>query len=170
MKKILVCLFTTLLLSTGCGCKKDKTDCQDEIETCDNCVNDLENVEFIPQCFGTVGGKDSILPLEDSYVINDDSSYQLLKTILISNQTCDSIIMPYIDFSIRTLLGLFTDGGGCKICFNKKVLKDMTNKIYTYNIKIIELGRCDKRRTSMNWITIPKIPQGYSVQFNVTYN
>lgn len=156
--KIFFLLFTFLFVTISC--KKDKSDCKDEIEMCNNCLKDLEIINFKFNCE----------PVNDTqeYIINDDSTYQKLISMMPSVEMCDTIQLPYIDFSKKTLLGKYVTGSGCTICFHRKVLQDTVNQNYTYNIKIVELGKCEILRYSMNWITITKISPGYSVKFQLT--
>lgn len=78
---------------------------------------------------------------------------------------CKNFTLPEIDFSQKTLLGMYADGGGCDIEFEKKVFRDDRKKEYRYIVTIIETGTCLKMGLSMNWITVPKIPDDYKVVF-----
>ena len=75
--------------------------------------------------------------------------------------------MPSIDFSQYTLLGKYTQGGGCSINFARKVYIDDTNKKIIYSVRVIEEGACEMLGMSMNWALVPKIPSDYIVEFEV---
>ena len=57
--------------------------------------------------------------------------------------------------------------GGCRVGFKREVISDDSNSQYIYKITVCEYGLCKSARISMNWVLVPKLPQGYTVKFEV---
>jgi len=149
-------------LLTSCGCKKDSAADDFIYPVCPEGFTDVSNIEMIDSnlihCLGV--GKP-----QKEYVINDDSTYQSLLSLKLSVDFCANYSLPNIDFTQRTVLGKYRDGGGCKIEFIRKVCKNESKKIIKYVTKVKEEGGCDMLGYSMNWIVVPKIPKGYNIVF-----
>lgn len=79
---------------------------------------------------------------------------------------CDAKLIP-IDFEKYTLLSHYAKGSGCTTEFKKYVLIDELNKKVIFTIDVIENGSCEPVRRHRSSILIPKIPDDYSVDFNV---
>jgi len=73
-----------------------------------------------------------------------------------------------IDFSEYTVLGLSVSGR-CWVVFDRNVTKNVERQTYIYTITVIECGDCYSSNSSMNWVLIPKIEEGFSVEFMVTH-
>lgn len=98
-------------------------------------------------------------------LVNDDSTYQALPLRSHAyREGCLNKPRPNIDFTKYTLLGLFTQGG-CDVYYRRKVEKDDVNKRYIYSVKIKECGVCKKLMINNNWVLVPKLPTGYTVQY-----
>jgi len=99
---------------------------------------------------------------QDNYIINDDSTFQQLFT---SNTTpiCE---VPVIDFTNYTLLGLFTTGG-CETKYIREVTKIENENKYHYKVTVKSCGYCKVESYSYNWVTVPKLPNGWTVTFEV---
>ena len=70
------------------------------------------------------------------------------------------------DFSKVSILGKYTVTGGYPPpIYIRVVTKNDELKKYRYNIKVIKQDMSDVPNHSMNWIAIPKIPDGYTVEF-----
>jgi hypothetical protein len=95
------------------------------------------------------------------YVIDSDSAYKLL-----INTNCTNSNLPAIDFNSYTLLGKYAVGK-CKVEFKRQVLIYDLTKEYLYTVFVFEKGVCKKQAVSMNWVLIPKIKSGYSVNFSI---
>jgi hypothetical protein len=92
------------------------------------------------------------------FIITDDSTYQ--ETFA---TTCS---LPAIDFNAYTLLGLYTEGS-CELKFIRNVAqKDSENK-YHYKVTVKDCGTCKKQAYSYNWGTVPKLPSGWNVSFEI---
>ena len=130
-----------------CGCKKDPYKNTDK----GIIVQEISFGSCIPPT----------LP-QTEYIINNDTVYQQL----LSYSVCTGYALPYIDFNQYTLLGKYATGQ-CKVAFHRQVLKDDGAKTYNFTIYVYDKGICKKEAIDMNWVTVPKLPQGYTVVFNV---
>jgi len=99
---------------------------------------------------------------QTEYIIDNDTVYQQL----LSNSVCSGYTLPAIDFAQYTLLGKFATGQ-CKVEFHRQVTKDDAAKTYNFTIYVCDRGICKKEAISMNWVIVPKLPQGYTVTFTV---
>jgi len=102
----------------------------------------------------------------NEYVINSDSAYQNL----LSYQTpaCDNYSLPYIDFSKHSLLGIYTTSCDKVKYYEREVVRNDVQMKYVYNIDIHCKSSKNKRATiSMNWVLVPALQAGYTVEFNV---
>lgn len=107
--------------------------------------------------------------LYDEIVVTDDSAYQSIGLeIYTAKPDCETPVYPAIDFSKHTLLGKSTSGQ-CSIDYIREVTKDDASKKYKYLVRVLECGICYKEGYSMNWVLVPKLPQGYTVEFEVKY-
>lgn len=97
--------------------------------------------------------------------IDSEEDYQKLLQYKVSMPFCKNFSLPEIDFSQRILLGKFTTGTGCKVSFVRQVFIDELNAKFTYVVGKVQEGACEKFVQSMNWISIPKPPQGYTIEF-----
>ncbi|MDD2635971.1 MAG: hypothetical protein PHW82_10775 [Bacteroidales bacterium] len=100
----------------------------------------------------------------DEYVITDDSLYQSMLTI--GTIVCDDYTLPEIDFTSYTLLGKYTVSNGEVKYYEREVIKDKGSSKYIYNI-YMKCKNNNKAAISMNWVLVPKLPAGYSVEFIV---
>lgn len=100
----------------------------------------------------------------DEYIITNDSLYQNLLTL--GTVVCDDYTLPEIDFATYTLLGKFTFSNGSPKYYKREVIKDEGNMKYIYNI-YMKCKNNKKEALSMNWVLVPKLPAGYSVEFSV---
>ena len=144
MRKIFL-LFVTLFLLLLFGCRKPPSD---------------QGLIVTEMDFGTCIIP-SMLPREE-YVIDDSSSYRQLQV----ENKCSSYTFPFIDFSQHTLLGKFASGK-CKVKFYREVLKNDQSKTYNYTVYIRDKGWCKAEAQNMNWVLVPKLPQGYTVVFHI---
>jgi hypothetical protein len=111
------------------------------------------------------------LTTDTCFVINNDSTYNALLGKNSNITACSSYHLPIVDFNQRTVLGFRTLGNideiwerHVKICNNSKKI------IYFLNdtLKLHEIIT-DKARFSLNLISIPKVPAGYTVEFDTSY-
>ncbi len=71
---------------------------------------------------------------------------------------------PDIDFDVYSLLG-FWSTGQCEAKFIREILNNETDKKYIYKIKVKDCGTCKSERYDANLVLVPKIPDGYIVDF-----
>lgn len=148
---------------------KEEDNYQPKLSQVEILFEDLNTEDWIsPTCFGEIN---------QEYVINTQEEYNrlrlqreaLIDKYLISEKGAPSrpekCIPLTIDFSKKTLLGKHISGGGCTIEFFRKVYNDDIEKKLSYSITVVEDGACAKAGSSMNWITVPKIPTTYQVEF-----
>jgi hypothetical protein len=110
------------------------------------------------RCFPPFGNE------PDEYVITNDSLYQELLTI--EKPICDNYTLPEIDFATYTLLGKYTVSDGEVKYYKREVIKDEGSSKYIYKI-YMKCKNNNKAEISMNWVLVPKLPAGYSVEFTV---
>jgi len=100
----------------------------------------------------------------EEYVITNDSLYQNLLTI--EEPICEDYALPDIDFATYSLLGKYTVSDGEVKYYKREVIKDDVRKKYVYSIYIKSKNN-QRAAISMNWVLVPKLPAGYSVEFAV---
>ncbi len=106
----------------------------------------------------------------EEVIISDNESYQKFgNSIRIHpyNLDCDTAILPHIDFNNYTLIGKFTDGGGCEAKYLRQIIDDKENKKIIYKISVEYSGMCAMYIVNMNWARIPKISDNYLIEFQV---
>ncbi len=106
----------------------------------------------------------------DEFVFRDNDSFQEFGDIVRiypANLNCDTATLPSIDFSKYSLLTMSTNGGGCSATYQRKVLKDTENRKIIYQISVDYEGTCEMLLGSRNWAIIPKISDGYTIDFKL---
>jgi len=93
-----------------------------------------------------------------TYIVTSDSSYKNLFSL--------SCSLPEIDFNQVSLLGFFTSGSGCNTKYIREVIVHKTEPHFDYNVTIRNCGFCFESDVHFNWVTVPKLPEGWSVKFN----
>ncbi len=84
---------------------------------------------------------------------------------------CDTVsLADTIDFSKYTLLGKYAEGTACSIGFRREVTINSVDSKYIYAVTVYECGSCDVQTMSMNWVLVPRLPENYSVVFEVSNN
>lgn len=101
---------------------------------------------------------------EQNFIIENDSTYQQVFTHSLSGQLKCSL--PSIDFNTYTLLGQFATGG-CKVKYIREVSENDGEKNYHYKVTVKSCGACMKELYSHNWVTVPKLPEGWTVSFEI---
>ena len=144
-------LVYTFLLFTFLSCHKAPK-CWGEKEK-----NTGEVTSFIP-CINC----NLIVNTDSSFVINSNSEYRQLSLFAHSNQTICKF--NSINFNNYTLLGK-TILGNCKYKIKRNLEINSNQNKYIYTIELFECGNCIEENKIDNWILVPKIPSGYSVDF-----
>jgi len=118
------------------------------------------NTHDFPMCIETYVNENEFIILKSSVEllgITDSNCYNL-------PEAGYSSYPPDIDFNEYTLLGFWTTGQ-CETKFIREVLKNETDKIYTYKIIVNECGTCKSLRYDANLVLVTKIPDDFMVDF-----
>lgn len=102
---------------------------------------------------------------QPEHIIDDDTTYQQL----LSSSPCAGYTLPHIDFNQYTLLGKYATGK-CKAEFHRQVIRDDAAKTYNFTVYVFDKGICKSEPIDMNWVIVPKLPQGYNVVFNIKHD
>jgi len=123
------------------------------------------NVDFFGPCFYG--------PVDKKYheiTFTDNQSYQIFGNSIrvnLYNMDCQSADITIIDFNKYSLIGKYTSGGGCSSQYERQILDDKVNKKLIYKIKVQYSGDCELYFFNMNWALIPKLENGYKIEFQV---
>jgi hypothetical protein len=98
---------------------------------------------------------------QKEWIITNDSVYKQIFT-----DYSASCIPPPIDFNKYSLLGIYTTAG-CKVSFKREVIKLDSELKYHYKVTVNSRGICSVENISYNWVTVPKLPTGWTVTFEV---
>jgi hypothetical protein len=103
------------------------------------------------------------------YVIDDTTQYKsVMETFYMDTLNypeCQDSFLISINFEKKTLLGYRVCGSGCETIFTREVFLDEPNQKYVYEVLVKEVGACEPLRCQMNWVLVPKLPEGYFVEF-----
>jgi hypothetical protein len=104
-------------------------------------------------------------PIAQQLVINSQNDYQEL--LRYRRPSCAHATLPTVDFNNYTLLGKYAEGTCATTGFSRTVVRDDIAKTYSYTVEPqnSSLACMGPGLQDMNWITIPKIPDGFSVKF-----
>jgi len=136
--------FAVLILS----CTKDEEPCEAIIENSGIIVASV-NISSCEQPF-----------YQGSFVIRTNAEYDEL---LSTNNPCDR---PFIDFSSLSLLGRYAYTANTGSYF-RNVEIDTAHSRYVYTITVENCGSCNCLSENMNWVTVPKLPEEWTVKFVV---
>jgi hypothetical protein len=145
MRLIVITAFCLILISS---CSKNPT-----------CSGGDENLGIIERSI--------IIPCpnlngQQNFIIDNDSVYnRTFKDSLTGQIPCT---LPVIDFNLSTLLGLYADGQ-CEAKFIREVNQINNENKYIYRVIVKQCGACKKLISSYNWVTVPKLPHGWTVVF-----
>jgi len=109
----------------------------------------------------------------DTLVIKDTNDLNIFrnKTKLSGFPLCDTTKLPFIDFDKYILLGRFVaiiNDSVCKIY--KTIFKHNYEKKFVFFIKTINYTSiADRAGWDMNWLLIPKLQDGWKIEFDSTY-
>lgn len=159
MRKIIVkgqsiCLILLIIVFSSCEKYEDLTEQIEFIES-----------SYFGTCFsGTPSGIDT------EVIIRDNKSYQEYfnqKRISPYNLDCDTAGLPNINFDKHSLIGKYTEGGGCEVSYDREILDNKWKNKIIYTITAEYSGDCYMLITNMNWALIPKLKNKYEVEFIV---
>ena len=143
------------------------------VVSCENneSIEDLpEQVEFLEQSYFGICFSGTPAGLDTEVIITDNESYLEYfnqKRIHPYNLNCDTAELPKIDFDKYSLIGKYTEGGGCEVSYNREIIDNKTKNKIVYTIDVEYSGSCLMLITNMNWALIPKLKKDYNVEFIV---
>ena len=114
------------------------------------------NTSILINCFPTT--------YQDNFIITTDSAYQKIFSDTLTGQTVCNL--PTIDFSTYSLLGQRASGQ-CEIKFIREATRIDSEKKYHYKVTAKSCGLCKKEAFGDNWVTVPKVPSGWTVTFEI---
>ena len=127
---------------------------------------DIEGVEIIslPACLAFN---------EASYIAQNDTEMNTLLRQAYNSIACDYLPLAYlkvpdISFEERSLLAQRTRLAACSVFYEYEVKADVKSRRYIYNIYARKNGDCSQTHEQYHWISLPKIPQNYTVSFQIT--
>lgn len=100
------------------------------------------------------------------WVVRNEAEYEKLAFHFLSKTDCEASTVPDIDFEAYSLLGVLsvTD---CNSIYSREVVELHEVKQFIYSVNVEWAGSCDGLVTQRNWVLVPKIPEGYTVNFYV---
>lgn len=126
-----------------------------------------------PKCWGNNKNKGIIendvkincepLTGNENFTIKNDSAYYYTFNDS-TNEMISCSDLPAIDFSSHSLLGIYTTGF-CEVKYIREVKSFENEKKYHYKVTVKSCGTCKKEAYSFNWVTVPKIPEGWTITF-----
>ncbi|MBL4715360.1 MAG: hypothetical protein COC01_05540 [Bacteroidetes bacterium] len=105
--------------------------------------------------------------MDNTYIINEDSTYQKLLVHKNDFTSCSTYVLPEIDFANYTLIAKKTSVEGCNVKIDKNVYVNSDKKEYLYIIEVDETGDCTDLIINMNWMTLPKMEDDYELVIEV---
>lgn len=101
-----------------------------------------------------------------NFKILESGAYVGIKSMaLLENPSCDTAAFPAIDFDNFSLLGQHAEAEGDGTTFYREVTMDTVAQTVTYTIYVRACGKAKQFVNSLNWVKVPKIPNGYVVNF-----
>lgn len=129
-----------------------------------SCAEQLITIEEV----NNIAISDCALFSQTSYIINDTAAYNQLQIEMNNTPECIGILLPNIDFGEKTLLGKLTSiNNVCAVNYKHEILADTDAQNYIYRITVSKTNGCNNNYSSMNWITVPKMPTNYSVLYEI---
>lgn len=125
------------------------------------------------------GGEECVSVIENSGIIESsvsfpcDTPFYNGNFVIDSEEDLDSVMnlevvceRPEIDFTQYTMLGKYawTEEKGS---YYRNVEKDTVNLTYDYTITVKTCGECNCLSQNMNWVLVPKLPEGWTVDFKL---
>lgn len=103
---------------------------------------------------------------DGQYRIDNMEDYDNLLDIISSTPDCQApYILPDIDFAERTVLGYKTEITACTVTYSYEAKAKPSDKKYVFTVKAGKEGACSSLYVNMNWISVPKIPNDFSVEY-----
>lgn len=75
--------------------------------------------------------------------------------------------VPQVDFENEMVLGFVVEAAGCEVLFHKDVQNIESLRRYLFTVTTQSCGNCRSKLYSYNWVLVPRLPAGYTVDFLV---
>jgi len=137
-------VFISLFLFLSSACKKDRIK-----------IEGVEQLE-IPVCESH--------PLKQ-YRVEDQSAFNLLLNGFIENDICTVFAVPVLDFDEVSVLGFESFSNSCDNDYSHTVDARPNDSVYEFTVHVRMNVDCTENERLMHWISIPKIPTDYTVEF-----
>ncbi len=108
--------------------------------------------------------------LDQDFLIDTEEQYHEFQQRINDAAGCESHSFPFIDFDTRTLIGRPSEIIACSVTSNLEVFADPDQKEYLYKQQHYPNGDCGNTINEMYFVSIPKLPEGYSVSYEVLIN
>ncbi len=106
-----------------------------------------------------------VAPAGDELVMELAAEYN---AVLLENpDDCADFALPYIDFEQRSLLVKYVQATACAVTYYHQILADPDSKTYFYQLDVSLSGDCTTDLSEYVWLSVPKIPEDYTVDFQV---
>ena len=161
MKSIPAIFSIFLLLSLSTACENPVLPSQE----CDEDQGILVSLEAGPNESSGSCYWDSFSDSE-TFVVRTQAQYDSL-ALRISGTNCTLGGFTSVDFSQYSVLSMELAGSGCETKFCLKVEDDDKLNQYRFIGKVIEIGGCEPWRQERFWAVVPKLPEGFTVSFEI---
>jgi hypothetical protein len=96
----------------------------------------------------------------DRFVIASQADLDSVFGVQLPNCT-----VPPVDFENEMVLGFLTEASGCEVLFHKDVQNVEPLRRYLFTVTTESCGNCRSKFFSYNWVRVPRLPAGYTVEF-----
>lgn len=100
----------------------------------------------------------------DTVLVNDEATNIIYDSVDVSFD--GGVNFVPVDFSIYSLMAMKTRTN-CSATFDRSVVIDEDNQTANYSIRINECPTCVNTIVTENWVLVEKIPDTYSVTFDI---
>ncbi len=107
---------------------------------------------------------------EHEFLINSDLDYEVFQIAVLDQSGCSGHSFPQIDFETKTLIGRPTEIVTCNLNSNLSVFADPEDDQYIYKQELFPSGDCTTTFQEMYFVSIPKMPDGYTVRYDISTN
>ena len=108
-------------------------------------------------------------PLRE-YRIEDQSSFNILLKGFIDNGICESFEIPELDFDEVSVLGFETVSANCDNDYSVSVDAIPEESSYEYRVNVRINDKCVVEERQMHWVSLPKIPADYMIDYTQVDN
>lgn len=108
---------------------------------------------------------------DNEFIFKEDSTYDNFLNLHKAEieQNCENYQFPEIDFSSYSLIGKLTMAEGKIKYYKREVIINDDNSKYIYTITVYTKSFNKIQAVDYNWVLVPKIPENYTVEFNIIY-